>query len=121
MLPGASLVFLRAEGRGAPAATCAPLPTVSRDPLLAEGRGAPKSPCVEPRAEGRAALLLDTVEAFLAEAMGPPLSGLLPSAPAAACADALLPSAKLGTLFLPSGRCLADAIGAAAAVSDSSP
>lgn len=82
------------------------------------------SPCTDPRAEGRAALLLAAAEALLAEGKGAPLSGLLPSAPAAACANALLPSPKFGTLFLLSGRCLADAIGAAAAAvlpSDSSP
>ena len=117
MLLGASFVPLLAEGKGAPASACAALLPVSLVPLLADGRGAPKAPCPERRAAGKAALLLGRAEAFLAEGKGALPSAALPSVPAAAFALAFLP--KLGPPFLLSGRCLADAMGAAALPSDS--
>ena len=111
MLLGASLVPLRADGRGAPASACAALLPASRVPLLADGKGAPKSPCIDRRAAGKTALLLGSAAARLAEGKGALPSTPLPSVPAAAVALAFLP--KVGTLFLLSGCCLADAMEAA--------
>lgn len=109
MLLGASLVPLRAEGRGAPASACAPLLPASRVPLLAEGKAAPKSPCTDRRTAGKPGLPLGSAE----EALLDEGKGALPSAAAAACALAFLP--KSGMLLLLMGLCLADAMGAAAA------
>ena len=62
-------------------------------------------------------MLLGSAEALLAEGKEAVPSTAVPSAPAAAFALAFLP--KLGALLLLSGRCLADAMGAAALLSDS--
>lgn len=115
MLLGASFVPLRAEGKGAPASACAALLPASLVPLLADGKGAPTAPCPDRRAAGKAPLPFGRAEALLAEGKGAFPS--LPSAPAAAFALTFLPT--LGPLFLLSGRCLADAMGAAALPSDS--
>ena len=117
MLLGASFVPLRAEGKGTPASAGAALLPASLVLLLADGREAPEAPCPDRRAAGKAALLLGTTEALLAEGKGALSSTTVPSAPAAALALAFLP--KVGPLFLLSGRCLADAMDGAALPSDS--
>ena len=117
MLLGASLVPLRAEGKGTPASAGVALLPASLVPLLAVGKAAPKAPWPDRRAAGKAALLLGSAEALLAEGNAALSSPTVPSVPAAAFALAFLP--KPGPLFLLSGRCLADAMGGAALPSDS--